>query len=151
MDEIDLKLLALLQQDSKQKYADLATTLNLSAPSVHARVKKMEQSGIIEGYRVCVDSNKLGLKLCAFVRVTTEGIGSELGKTLFRFKEVEEVHCVAGEECLLLKVRTADTSSLSNLLDEIRRVKGVRKTITSIVLSTLLSRVVLPEPDSVSA
>ena len=51
MDDIDLKLLALLQHDAKQKYADLAEVLNLSAPSVHARVKKMETSGIIEKLR----------------------------------------------------------------------------------------------------
>ncbi len=145
MDDIDLKLLALLQHDAKQKYADLAEVLNLSAPSVHARVKKMETSGIIENYGVKLDSSKIGLKLCAFVRVTTEGIGSELGKSLHRFKEIEEVYSVAGEECLLLKVRTQDTSSLSEFLDELRRVKGVRKTITSIVLTTLLSRSVLPE------
>lgn len=145
MDDIDLKLLALLQHDAKQKYADLAEVLNLSAPSVHARVKKMETSGIIENYGVKLDSSKIGLKLCAFVRVTTEGIGSELGKSLHRFKEIEEVYTVAGEECLLLKVRTQDTSSLSEFLDELRRVKGVRKTITSIVLTTLLSRSVLPE------
>lgn len=145
MDDIDLKLLALLQHDAKQKYADLAEVLNLSAPSVHARVKKMETSGIIENYGVRLDSSKIGLKLCAFVRVTTEGVGSELGKSLHRFKEIEEVYSVAGEECLLLKVRTQDTSSLSTFLDELRRVKGVRKTITSIVLTTLLSRSVLPE------
>lgn len=145
MDDIDLKLLALLQHDAKQKYADLAEVLNLSAPSVHARVKKMETSGIIENYGVKLDSSKIGLKLCAFVRVTTEGVGSELGRSLHRFKEIEEVYSVAGEECLLLKVRTQDTSSLSTFLDELRRVKGVRKTITSIVLTTLLSRSVLPE------
>ncbi|HNG73452.1 MAG TPA: Lrp/AsnC family transcriptional regulator [Candidatus Obscuribacter sp.] len=149
MDDIDLKLLALLQEDAKQKYADLAQRLNLSAPSVHARVKKMEQAGIIESYGLKIDSSKIGLKLCAFVRVTTEGVGSELGKSLYRFKEVEEVHSVAGEECLLLKVRTADTDSLSHFLDEIRRVKGVRKTITSIVLTTVLSRQVLPENSNV--
>ncbi|MBN8661328.1 MAG: Lrp/AsnC family transcriptional regulator [Candidatus Melainabacteria bacterium] len=146
MDQIDLKLLTLLQQDAKHKYADLAEMLNLSAPSVHARVKKMEQAGIIESYGLKLDPSKIGLKLCAFVRVTTEGVGSELGRSLHRFKEVEEVYSVAGEECLLLKVRTADTASLSNFLDEIRRVKGVRKTITSIVLSTLLTRNVLPDP-----
>ena len=141
LDDIDLKILGMLSLDSKLKYADLAEALNLSAPSVHARVKKLENSGVIGGYSVRLDPQKLGLKLCAIVRITTEGI--TCNQTVEQFAampEIEELHSVAGEECLLAKVRTSDSEALSNLLDRIRQIKGVRKTITSVVLTTKIDR-----------
>ena len=141
MDDIDLKLLGMLAKDSKQKYSDLADLLNMSAPSVHARVKKMEQNGLIRSYGIEVDTNLLGLKVCAFVRVTTEGaVCSDVCAILEHMPEIEEAHSVAGEECLLIKVRTTDPGALSDLLDRIRKIPGVRKTITSVVLQTRIDR-----------
>lgn len=148
MDDIDEKLLGLLKKDAKKKYSDLAEILNLSPPSVHARVKKLEQIGVIRGYTIDIDPQLLGLKLCAFVRVTIEAISaSSLAQSLMAFPEVEEYYIVAGEECVLLKVRTADTAALSAFLDNIRGVKGVKKTITSVVLTTPFERGVTPRQD----
>jgi Lrp/AsnC family leucine-responsive transcriptional regulator len=141
MDDIDLKLLASLARDAKQKYTDLAEELNMSAPSVHARVKKLEQSGYIKGYGIALDAGLLGLRVCAFVRVTTEGASCvDVCKYLKPLPEIEEAHSVAGEESLLLKVRTTDPAALSALLDRIRKVPGVRKTVTSVVLETRIDR-----------
>lgn len=140
-DELDLKIIAALSDDSKQKYADLAELLKLSAPAVHARVKKLEQNGVIASYGIKLDAAKLGLKLCAFIRITTEGMTcGEMVRELKGLTEIEELHSVAGEECLLAKVRTTDSEALSALLDRIRKVPGVRKTITSVVLSTIIDR-----------
>ncbi|MBY0551393.1 MAG: Lrp/AsnC family transcriptional regulator [Candidatus Obscuribacterales bacterium] len=140
-DELDLKILAALSEDSKQKYSDLAELLKLSAPAVHARVKKLEQTGVIASYGIKMDTAKLGLKLCAFIRITTEGMTcGEMVCELKGMTEIEELHSVAGEECLLAKVRTPDSESLSALLDRIRKVPGVRKTITSVVLTTYIDR-----------
>ena len=148
MDDIDEKLLGLLKKDAKKKYSDLAEILNLSPPSVHARVKKLEQIGVIRGYTIDIDPLLLGLRLCAFVRVTIEAISaSGLAQSLMAFPEVEEYYIVAGEECVLLKVRTADTAALSTFLDSIRGLKGVKKTITSVVLTTPFERGVTPRQD----
>jgi len=141
MDDIDLKLLASLKRDAKQKYSDLADLLNLSAPSVHARVKKLEQLGVIEAYTINMNPKLLGAKLTAFVRVTTEGVACmDIPSEFEPFAEVEELHSVAGEESILLKVRTRDTESLDVLLDQFRKIPGVRKTVTSIVLGTRIDR-----------
>jgi Lrp/AsnC family leucine-responsive transcriptional regulator len=111
-------------------------------------VKKLEQIGVIRGYTIDIDPQLLGLKLCAFVRVTIEAISaSGLAQSLMAFPEVEEYYIVAGEECVLLKVRTADTAALSAFLDNIRGVKGVKKTITSVVLTTPFERGVTPRQD----
>jgi Lrp/AsnC family leucine-responsive transcriptional regulator len=64
-----------------------------------------------------------------------------------QFPEVEEYYVVAGEECVLLKVRTADTSELSTFLDKLREIRGVKKTITSVVLTTPFERGVTPRQD----
>lgn len=141
MDDIDLKLLASLKEDAKRKYSDLADLLNLSAPSVHARVKKLEQLGVIQSYTIKLNPKLLGAKLTAFVRVTTEGVACmDIPASFEPFAEVEELHSVAGEESLLLKVRTRDTESLDVFLDQIRKIPGVRKTVTSIVLGTRIDR-----------
>lgn len=141
MDDIDLKLLASLKEDAKRKYSDLAELLNLSAPSVHARVKKLEQLGVIESYTINLNPKMLGAKLTAFVRVTTEGVScTDIPASFEPFAEVEELHSVAGEESLLLKVRTRDTEALDVFLDRIRKIPGVRKTVTSIVLGTRIDR-----------
>jgi DNA-binding Lrp family transcriptional regulator len=145
LDQIDEKLLALLKKDAKKKYSDLAQELDLSPPSVHARVKKLEQSGVIKSYSIDIDGAMLGLKLCAFVRLTTEGSScSDLCKALAPFPEVEEFYVVAGEECVLLKVRTTDTAALGNFLDRLRTIAAIKKTITSVVLSVPLERGVTP-------
>jgi|SRR5271170_6593102 len=145
IDEIDRKLLVLLKQDAKKKYSELADELNLSAPSIHARVKKLEQTGVIKSYSIEIDGPSLGLPLCAFVRVTTEGAcNKELWEGMSQFPEVEEIYNVAGEECFLLKVRTRDPAALGQLLDNLRTVKGVTKTITSVVLSVPMDRGITP-------
>jgi Lrp/AsnC family leucine-responsive transcriptional regulator len=146
LDHIDEKLLALLKKDAKKKYSDLAVDLDLSPPSVHARVKKLEQSGVIKSYDIDIDATMLGLRLTAFVRLTTnEGVTcNELCKTLSVFPEVEEFYTVAGEECVLLKVRTTDTTALGQFLDTLRTIAGIRKTITSVVLNVPLDRGVTP-------
>jgi Lrp/AsnC family transcriptional regulator, leucine-responsive regulatory protein len=149
LDHIDEKLLALLKKDAKKKYSDLAVELDLSPPSVHARVKKLEQSGVIKSYNIDIDATQLGLKLCAFVRLTTEGSScTDLCKALTVFPEVEEFYTVAGEECVLLKVRTTDTAALGHFLDTLRTISGVKKTITSVVLNIPLDRGITPRlPD----
>lgn len=145
LDEIDERLLGLLKNDAKMKYTDLAEILKLSPPSVHARVKKLEQTGVIRSYSIDIDPNMLGQKLCAFVRVTLETISAKgLATICASFPEIEEYYIVAGEECVLLKVRTADSAALSEFLDRIREIRGVRKTITSIVLTTPFERGVSP-------
>jgi DNA-binding Lrp family transcriptional regulator len=145
LDQIDEKLLALLKKDAKKKYSDLAQELDLSPPSVHARVKKLEQSGVIKSYNIDIDGTMLGLKLCAFIRLTTEGAScTELAKALAVFPEVEEFYIVAGDECVLLKVRTTDTAALGHFLDTLRTIPGIKKTLTSVVLSVPLDRGITP-------
>lgn len=141
LDAVDFKILKLLSQDSKMAYAELAKSLSLTAPAIHARVKKLEKLGVIKKYRVEIDYEKIGLPVTAFIRVQISKIScSDAGKMLMEFPEIEECHAVAGEDDLVLKTRTATPLELQNLLDRMKTQGLVEKSISVFVLETHFER-----------
>ncbi len=140
LDDIDLKILDLLLQDGRISHTAIGKETDLSGPSVYARVQRLEREGIIKGYTAVLASEKVGRGLAAFVRVRTQT--PEYESAVFeRFIQEEdqilECHDVDGEDCYLLKVRTASTQSLQKLLATIRSFPGITRTVTTIALETL--------------
>jgi Lrp/AsnC family transcriptional regulator, leucine-responsive regulatory protein len=145
VDQVSRKLLSLLRKDARAKYAELGQAIYLSAPAVFERVKKLEKSGVIRRYTVDLDPQSIELGLCAFVQIRLERTSAdELARLLMPFAEIEECHCIAGEDCILAKVRTKDAQDLNRLLQEIKNLPGVQRTLTTIVLSTLFERGIQP-------
>ncbi|MCZ6547823.1 MAG: Lrp/AsnC family transcriptional regulator, partial [Deltaproteobacteria bacterium] len=110
----------------------------LSPPTVMERVKKLEARGIIKGYHALLDAKKLGRDIMAFIGVS---IGHQRYIDVFATHMVEqrdvlECHHVTGDESFILKVKTANTTSLEEILGEIRSMEGVTGTVTKLVLST---------------
>jgi Lrp/AsnC family transcriptional regulator, leucine-responsive regulatory protein len=140
LDDIDTAILVNLQQDSRIAYADLAAKVGLSVGAVHERVKKLERKGVIKRYRVDVDPEAIGLKLTAFVAVQLESNSNcrSLMPEFVKFPEIEEVHSVAGEIDVILKVHSTDTKTLEDLLYRIKAIKGISRMTTRVVLSTEL-------------
>lgn len=144
-DVTDRTLLGLLAEDATRSYADLGRLLNLSPPAVHERVKRLKRDGQIKGTVAVLDPEKIGKPLLAFVHVDTAGWGkSEQLLAMSNLPEVEEIHTVAGDTCVLLKVRTEGPQALEDILREIYDMKGVKGTRSYIVLSTCLERGVRP-------
>ena len=140
LDDIDLKILDLLLQDGRIAHTAIGKEIDLSGPSVYARIQRMEREGIIKGYAALLAPEKVGRGLAAFVRVRTQTPEHDSG--LFeRFvqeeEEILECHDVDGEDCYILKVRTASTQSLQKLLMTIRSFPGITRTVTTIALETL--------------
>ena len=138
LDRVDLKILYILQNDGRRRLADIADEVELSAPAVMERVKKLEASGVIKGYQALVDGKKVGKDITAFIGVS---IGNQRDMDRFAsqmmcYQDVLECHHVTGDESFVLKVKSADTASLEKLLGQIRSVEGVTRTITKVVLST---------------
>ena len=138
LDEIDLKILHILQLDGRRRLADIAEQVDLSAPAVMERVKKLESGGIIRGYQALLDSKKVGQDITAFIGVS---IGNQrdmdkFARQMMKYSDVLECHHVTGDESFILKVKSANTGSLEKLLGEIRSVEGVTRTVTRVVLST---------------
>ncbi|MGH8546288.1 MAG: Lrp/AsnC family transcriptional regulator [Gammaproteobacteria bacterium] len=137
-DPIDLKILYILQNHGRSRLADIAEEVELSAPAVMERVKKLESNGVIKGYRALLDGKKVGKDITAFIGVSI-GNQRDINKFAARMlhhADVLECHHVTGDESFMLKVKSANTGSLEKLLGEIRSVEGVTRTVTRVVLST---------------
>ena len=140
LDDIDVKILDLLLQDGRIAHTAIGKETDLSGPSVYARIQRMEREGIIKGYAALLAPEKVGRGLAAFVRIRTQTPGYE-SEAFERFIQEEaqilECHDVDGEDCYILKVRTASTQSLQKLLATIRSFPGITRTVTTIALETL--------------
>lgn len=146
LDQIDLHILALLQENCKLPLAKIGEKVGLSAPSVIDRVKKLEDSGVITGYRAVLDARRLGKDVTAFIGVSISHpkLIGEFEGDIARLEGVLECHHVTGEHTLLLKVKTDNTSSLEELISQIRSIEGVDRTETMVVLSTHTERTQVP-------
>ena len=141
-DPINRKLLTCLREDARLGYAELGKRVHLSAPAVYERVRRLEAAGVIRQHTILIDAEQVGLPFCAFVRLatTTEGECSQMLDALAALPEIEECHSIAGEDTVLLKVRTTSPPALETLLRQIRRIPGIAKTVTTVVLQTCFER-----------
>ncbi len=138
IDDIDAKILEILQRSGRTRRNDLAEKVGLSLPSVSDRLRKLEENGIITGYYATVDPRKLGRDITAFIFVTSDSSKhyGQLVEHAASLDEILECHAITGEGSHLLKVRTANTASLERLLGKIQAWPGVLSTRTNLVLST---------------
>jgi Lrp/AsnC family transcriptional regulator, leucine-responsive regulatory protein len=137
LDDQDLVILQALQEDARGTFADIGRRAGLSTSSVHERVKKLEQAGVIRGYRAVVDPEALGLFVTALVSVTPLDPTSpdDVPDRVRELPEIEACHSVAGQESYILKVRVRTTGDLEDFLQRLRE-KAQVQTRTTIVLST---------------
>jgi Lrp/AsnC family leucine-responsive transcriptional regulator len=140
IDEMNAQILRILQEDGRVSNADIARQVGMAPSAVFERIRKLEESGIIQGYMAQIDPHALGLELLAFVFIKTdERLGSgETADRLAAIPEVLELHHIAGEDCYLAKVRTANPEALGRLLKKkFGAIETVRSTRTTIALTTV--------------
>ena len=140
LDATDLQILQILYFNGRATQESIAREVALSRPAVHDRLRRLEEQGTIQGYRVVLDWVRLGY-VTAYVWVLTSGgklhdIADEISRMKGAGMFVEECHLVTGEWCLLLKTRAANMALLQKLIDRLREMKRVRNTMTSVVLSS---------------
>jgi len=137
VEEIDRKIVALLEQDGRMSYTDLGKATGLSTSAVHQRVRRLEERGVIQGYAAVVDHEVLGLSLTAFISIKPidPSEPDDTPDRLAGIPEIEACYSVAGDENYILKVRVAKPVDLEQLLARIRSSANV-STRTTIVLST---------------
>ena len=139
LDDIDRQILDLLQRDARMTNAAIAAEVGLTAPSVFERIRKLEQRGVIQGYTINIDPAALGKPLTAFVRLVVAyddryaaGI-----KAIGEDPDVLECYNVAGEDCLVLKIKCGSPGDLEGLLGRIRSRITVQRSVTMIALRAL--------------
>jgi Lrp/AsnC family transcriptional regulator, leucine-responsive regulatory protein len=147
IDEIDLRILDMLQRNGKLSQARIAGAVGLTTPSVNERIKKMERHGMIRGFVALLDHEKMGLPLTAYVDVCLEHPRFEKAfvDDLEKLLAVQECHYLAGEFGYRLKVKAADPGALADFLQRrIMGIKGVTRIQAQISLSSKKDSTLLP-------
>jgi Lrp/AsnC family transcriptional regulator, leucine-responsive regulatory protein len=134
LDDIDWKLMQLLEQDARLSFRELGTHVNLSAPAVTKRLDRMMESGIIRGYRVEIDLAKIGLPITAFTQISVaRGKSREIASQLQALPEVTDCYRISGDYSYIVKLHVASISHLESFID---RIGKLGHSTTSIVLSS---------------
>ncbi|RLG51846.1 MAG: Lrp/AsnC family transcriptional regulator [Thermoproteota archaeon] len=148
MDSKDLRILKLIQENCKLTVRELARLVKSPATTVHSRIKKLEREGVIKGYKAIVDAGKVGFRTTAFILVSFSYNGlsqREVARKIAGIPEVQEVHIITGDWDMILKVKVRDVEELGRLvIDKLRTIEGVEKTLTCVVLDTAKETTELP-------
>ncbi|HEX7188707.1 MAG TPA: Lrp/AsnC family transcriptional regulator [Actinomycetes bacterium] len=138
MDDIDRRLISALRRNARASWAELGREVGLSGPSVTERVARLEREGVVTGYHAAVDPAALGRSVAALVGVHLSDTSDQdaVAVALARLEEIEDCWFVAGDESFLLKVRVPDVTALEGTLSRLRKIRGISRTRTTVVLST---------------
>ncbi|WP_308285362.1 Lrp/AsnC family transcriptional regulator [Actinoplanes hulinensis] len=145
MDHIDRALLAKLQEDATQSYAGLGQAVGLSAGAAHERVRKLRERGVIRRTTVEVDPAVVGGGVLAFVMIDSTSWMGDAAEDFAALPEIVEAHIIAGSASVLVKIRTATTELLQDVLRRIYAIDGVSGTQATVVLETFFERPVSPQ------
>ena len=138
MDEIDLKILTCLKENSRENATNIGAKINLSTSAVIERIKKLENSGVIEKYTAIINQSALGRELMAFISVSLEHpkFYESFVEAVNKNSSISECYYIAGDFDFILKVITKTGKTLEEILTYIKSIKGVSLTRTTVVLST---------------
>ena len=140
MDSIDQSILNLLSENARTSASEISRRVNLSIPAVSERIKKMEESGLIEQYTVKVNRKQMGYDMLVMIFVSLEHSQyiSDFRSTIISYPEVIECHHILGEYDYLLKVLLKDSEELETFLSEkLKSIRGVKHSNTLLLLSAL--------------
>ena len=140
IDDTDKKILRILQEKARIPNVEVSRQVGMAPSAVLERIRKLEKNGIIDGYEVRLNPERLMRSLAAFLFVEADLGKSDIasiGKALAEIPETQEVHFASGADCFIVKTRTADAKGLERLIEErFFAVKGVRSVRTNIVMSS---------------
>lgn len=149
LDRSDFEILRRLSLEARASWAELGALIGMTGPAAAERVRKLEERGVLRGFRAELDAPALGYGLLAFVAVTLERPQHRKAflAHVAALVEVQECHHVAGDDDYLLKVRCRDTADLERVVgEEIKGIAGVARTRTTIVLSSAKETFAVPLP-----
>ncbi len=145
-DEIDWKILNELQTDARISYTELGRRIGLTPPAIIERIKKLEDAGVIRGYRVEIDTAKVGLPVTAFIRMSITGVDySRIIEVVKNANEVLECHRGTGGDSFIIKVAVASVEQLQAMIDKLTPY-GI--TTTAIVLSSPVKHRVIKQQNN---
>lgn len=143
VDNVDLKILEILMQDAKKPYTEVAKRAFVSGGTVHVRMSKMEEAGIVEKTTLKVNYAKLGYDITAFIGIFLQksALYQQVMTTLKTIPEVTSIHYTTGNYSMFIKIHCKDTNHLKLVLhDKIQQIEGIERTETMISLEESLDR-----------
>lgn len=143
LDELDLQILDLLIKDCRTPYLEIARICHVSGGTIHVRMKKMEDLGIIKGTRILLNLPKLGYDVCCFVGIYVDKAScfTSVFEEMAKINEVVELHLTTGNYSMFAKVVCTNISDLQDLLlNKINNIDGISRTDTFISLSQPIDR-----------
>ncbi len=143
IDEVDRQILSILMTDAKTPFTDIAKNIHVSGGTVHVRMRKMEQLGIVTGASLTIDYTKLGYDISAFLGIYLDksSLYDEVADELKKIPEIVEAHYTTGLYSIFAKIICRDTSHLKEVLhDKIQKIGGIQRTETFITLQESINR-----------
>lgn len=143
IDSTDLKILSLLIENAALPYTEIGKRVFVSGGTVHVRMKKLEQMGVVKGSRLVIDPSKLGWDISAFLGIYLEksSLYEQVAAELERIPEVVNIHYTTGIYSIFMKIVCRDTGHLREILhDKIQKVNGIQRTETFISLEERFNR-----------
>ena len=147
VDEKDKEILYMLMGDAKASAKDIGSRIDSPITTVYSRIKRLEDTGIIKGYKPILDAGKLGRPTTAFIfaqfNYRPSGVDKDLdqrqcAKEVARFPDVQEIHIITGDWDFLIKIREKDVAAVGQfVVDKLRTVKGISKTLTCMVFDSV--------------
>ena len=142
IDQFDQKILSLLQQDARMSHAEIGRQVHLSQPAVSERIRRLESSGVIRGYRAEVDPKAFGYQTTAMIRISTQQ-GRPYTQYVTQSPEIIDCYTVTGEDGCVMKVLATDVEHLQRLINQLN---AFGSTSTAIVLTTHVNGKVITPP-----
>ncbi|MCM8711126.1 Lrp/AsnC ligand binding domain-containing protein [Clostridium sp. SYSU_GA19001] len=143
LDDLDIQILSILFNDSRTPYLEIARHCHVSGGTIHVRMKKMEDMGIIKGTKIVVDNSKLGYDICCFVGINLDKSSSypSVLEEIKKIKEVVELHYTTGQFSIFIKVICKNISHLQDLLmNKLQAIDGIQGTNVFISLLQPIDR-----------
>ncbi len=142
MDNLDKDIIDILQKNARITHEEISKQLNMSRPAIHQRIAKLEQQGIIEGYRTKINWAKLGYNISAYVSLkvkTTDfyKLMDDINNIKIENVIIEECHRVTGAWCIILKIRTLTPDYITKLHDKLLKNESIIDTSTVLLLSSI--------------
>ena len=143
IDKLDLKIIQQLMHDASLSYAELGKQLFVSAGTIHVRIKKLQEAGIISGMRYTVDLKKMGYDVIAFIGIYLEksSLYDNVARELKKIPQIVRMNYTTGNYSIFAEIVCKDIAQLRSILhDELQKIKGIERTETFISLEESLNR-----------
>jgi Lrp/AsnC family leucine-responsive transcriptional regulator len=152
LDSGDLSILRIIQEDCRLTSREISDQTGLPITTVFAKMRRMEKAGLIKGYRAVLNPTQLGSGTTAFILASFSYKSGEkrisqreVARELANFPEVQEVHIISGEWDIIMKVKAKDVDSIGKyVVDRLRLVKGIAKTLTCLVFQSEKESTTIP-------